>query len=130
MAKSFKLPKKIAGVKIPKALRKPGKSLTAFLESPIGRQAAAAALTAMAGVLAGTSKPVQETVGDAGQAAGKAAGNAGRAVANTSSAASGLMRDMAEVAVGVVADAARELVTSNVGGKSSGKRSGGSAGKH
>ncbi|AWK88774.1 hypothetical protein [Azospirillum thermophilum] len=100
MAKSFKLPKKIAGVKVPKHLRKSAKSLSAFIETPAGRQALAAALTAMAGVLAGRSTQVQAAAGDAGHAAGQAA-----------SGAAGLVREMAGAAVEVVSDAARDFLT-------------------
>ncbi|WP_448188521.1 hypothetical protein [Azospirillum sp. sgz301742] len=106
MAKSFKIPKKIAGVKIPRKLRKSGKWLVGFLESPTGREVAAAALTAMAGVLAGSSRPVRE-----------AAGDAGRTAAQAGTGAAGLMRDMAEAAVGVVSEAARDLVSPAASGK-------------
>lgn len=104
MAKSFKIPKKIAGVKIPRAVRKSGRSLAAFLETPTGREMAAAALTAMAGVLAGTNRPVRKAAADVATGAGHTAAQAG-------SGAAGLMRDMAEAAVGAVSETARDLVT-------------------
>ncbi|PWC34983.1 hypothetical protein [Azospirillum sp. TSO22-1] len=106
MAKSFKIPKKIAGMKIPKAVRRSGRSLTAFLETPTGREVAAAALTAMAGVLAGTSRPVRNAAADAATGAGHTAAQAG-------SGAAGLMRDMAEAAVGAVSETARDLLSAS-----------------
>jgi hypothetical protein len=103
MAKALKIPKKIAGMKVPKQLRKSGKSLTKMLDSPIGRQALAAALTAAAGVLAGSNKTVREGIGEAGSA-----------VAQTGSGAAGLVREVAQAAVGAVADTvadkARDLI--------------------
>jgi hypothetical protein len=48
MAKAGKLPKRIAGVKIPKKLRKKGRKITAVLENPIVAQIIAAGLLAAA----------------------------------------------------------------------------------
>ncbi|MFP5512311.1 MAG: hypothetical protein ACLGJC_04430 [Alphaproteobacteria bacterium] len=110
MAKALKIPKKIGGVKVPKQLRKSGKSLTKLLDSPVGRQALAAALTAAAGVLAGSNKTVREGIGEAGSAVAQT----GSAVAHTGSGAAGLVRDVAQAAVGAVAetvaDKARDLI--------------------
>ena len=106
MAKSFKIPKKIAGVKIPKRIRKSGRSLAGLLESPTGRDMAAAALTAMAGVLVGRNRQVRDATGDAGRTASQAAAGAGA-----------LVRDMAEAAVGAVSEAARDLVPPAGSGK-------------
>ena len=58
-----KLPKKIAGVKVPKFLRQPG-TITDFLNSPVGRLVLAEALLAAAAALK-NYKPVAETVGHA-----------------------------------------------------------------
>ena len=55
MSKKHKLPKRIAGIKIPKALRKG--SMGRFMASPLGREAAAAALIAAAGALSGSPSP-------------------------------------------------------------------------
>ena len=56
MAKSkkskLKIPKEIAGVKIPKELRKKAKVAIAFAESPMARELLAAGLTAAAAALA------------------------------------------------------------------------------
>ncbi len=96
MAKGFKLPKKIGGVKVPRHLRKSSRSLAGFLASPLGRELAAAALTAMAGVLAG-NKQAREAVADTGRdmahTGGKAAGAAGS-----------VARTVAEAAIRAVAD--------------------------
>jgi len=113
-SKSSGLPKTIAGVRIPKRLRKSGASLAAFLDSPLGREVAAAALTAMAAVFAGRNRQVREQVRET-------AGDAGHAAVQAGAGAGTLMRDMAEAAVGVVADAAREFVTTS--GKSDAGRS-------
>jgi hypothetical protein len=48
MAKKNKLPKRVAGVKIPKKLRKRGGQVYAFLESPVVSHLVAAALLAAA----------------------------------------------------------------------------------
>lgn len=50
--KSATLPKKIAGVKIPKTFRKPGKKLKVMTASPFAREIVAAALVATAGAIA------------------------------------------------------------------------------
>src|SRR4051812_40683920 len=72
MAKSdtLKLPKKIAGVKVPKVLRHG--TVTEFLNSPVGRFVLAEALVAAATAAAAALKnykPVSETVSDAGTTA-------------------------------------------------------------
>ena len=72
MAKSntLKLPKKIAGVKVPKVLRHG--TITEFLNSPVGRAVLAEALVAAAAAAAAALKnykPVSETVADAGTTA-------------------------------------------------------------
>ena len=51
--KKHKLPKRIAGVKIPKILRKSGNSLIRLAETPAGREILAEALVAIAGGLLG-----------------------------------------------------------------------------
>jgi hypothetical protein len=57
---SAKLPKRIAGVKVPKELREPGGRLLAAMNNPIVIDAAAAALAAAATRLAaGISKPTK-----------------------------------------------------------------------
>ncbi|HET9427486.1 MAG TPA: hypothetical protein VFO69_03920 [Allosphingosinicella sp.] len=48
----LKLPKEVAGVKVPKGLRKQAKKLLEIIDSPAGRELAAAGLTLAAGSLA------------------------------------------------------------------------------
>jgi len=67
-AKKIKIPKRIAGIKVPKTLRKSGGSLAGLLQTPHGREIAAAALSAAAAALLGTNK-AREVAGDAGSAA-------------------------------------------------------------
>jgi len=109
MAKKAKLPKKIAGVKVPKKLRKGGGSLLALIESPIGRRVAADALIAVAGVLAGNDR----TRG-AVAAAGREVADAGEAAASGSA---DVARQVAEVATGVVAEAARHVLPASLTGE-------------
>ena len=63
MANTLKLPKKIAGVTVPKFLRQPG-TITDFLNSPVGRLVLADALIAAAAALK-NNKPSTETVSQA-----------------------------------------------------------------
>ena len=74
MAKTAKLPKHIAGVKIPKKLRKRGGKAYALLQNPLVADIVAAGLLAAADAMA-TSKPVKK----AGKAAKHAAKDAGEA---------------------------------------------------
>jgi hypothetical protein len=78
-AKKAKLPKEVAGVKVPKGLRKAGKAALKMAEKPIVGEAVAAALLGAAAALRETPK---------GQA--KAAGTAVDASAEALKAASGL----------------------------------------
>ncbi|KAA2237428.1 hypothetical protein [Salinarimonas soli] len=109
-AKAKKLPKTIAGVKIPKELRRKGGSLVDILESPTARMIAAEALMALAGALAGNRTSRQAIAGagqDAAEAGAQAADRTGDAV-----------RGAAEVATGLVAEAARHVLPTALGGKS------------
>ncbi len=108
-AKAKKLPKSIAGVKIPKKLRRQGGGILGLLESPTGRALAADALIAVAGVLAGNDRSRQAVVGagaDAAEAGAHAAGRTGDAVLG-----------VAEVASGLMAEAARHVLPTALGGK-------------
>jgi 2-keto-4-pentenoate hydratase/2-oxohepta-3-ene-1,7-dioic acid hydratase in catechol pathway len=108
-AKAKKLPKSIAGVKIPKTLRKGSGNLAALIESPTARAIAADALIAIAGVLAGNDRSRRAVAGagvDAAEAGANAAGRTGDAV-----------RGAAEIATGLVAEAARQVLPSSLGGK-------------
>ena len=104
-----KLPKKIAGVKVPKFLRQPG-TITDFLNSPVGRLVLAEALLAAAAALK-NYKPVAETVGQAADTVEAAGSEAATTAKNlVHSAASGL----ADVAAGVV----RQIVPASSAGDS------------
>jgi hypothetical protein len=70
MAKT-KLPKSVAGLKVPKRLRK-SRAVRGFLDNPIGREIIAAAIVAGAGAAAsalGKRRPSVRQVGEAGEAA-------------------------------------------------------------
>jgi hypothetical protein len=95
--KALKLPKKIAGVRIPKAFRKSGGSLLKFLETPQGREIAASVLFAVAGALTGNEKTRQK-VSDAGHEAARVG--------------SDVTRNLAEAAAGMVVDVARNMRSS------------------
>ena len=64
-----KLPKQVAGVKVPKRLRKSGKSFAGLFKSPLGREILADALVAAAGAAAAAlvrNRPSAAEVKDAG----------------------------------------------------------------
>lgn len=71
--KGGKLPKKLAGVKIPKTLRKEGAKLGELVKHPLVADLVAAGLVALAAKV-GDSKKVQAAAGKAGDAASDAAG--------------------------------------------------------
>jgi hypothetical protein len=99
MAK-LKLPKKIAGIKIPKQLRKPSGSLLTFLQTNQGREIAAGALVAIAGALTG------------GDRIKKAAAEVDDQAAQAGAMGGTIVRDVAEVAVGALAAAAEQALPS------------------
>lgn len=72
-SKSQKLPKKIAGVKVPKRLRKPGGKALVALRHPLVADIAAAALIAAAGAIR-DSRAVRSAAGEVKDKAGDAAG--------------------------------------------------------
>ena len=95
MAKNGKLPKRIAGVKIPKKLRKRGAPLYALMQNPMVRNVVAdmlaAGLLAAADALAkqpkvkkagkNAGKAAKQTADEVGEAASTGAGNAGQVLA-------------------------------------------------
>ena len=105
-AKKDKLPKTLAGVPIPKSLRKPGSSLAGLIASPTGRELAADILIAVAGVLAGNKR----TRGTVAQTA-----------ADVAQGAAGTARDTTQTITGavanVVAEAARQILPSPAKGE-------------
>jgi hypothetical protein len=89
------MPKKVAGVKVPKAVRQ-SKSLGTLLNSGLGREILADALIAAAGAAAAAltrTRPVR---------------NAGRAVAETGSEAASATSDAVQTAAGAVAGVVTE----------------------
>lgn len=107
--KSKKLPKKIAGVKVPKTLRKSAPVIGGLLKSNAGREAVAAGLVAMAGALAGTKKGRKVTA-DAAEGAKDAATTAG-----------GKIADLAETAASGMSEAARSVMPSTSTGRKGGE---------
>src|SRR3954447_12200800 len=103
------IPKKVAGVKIPKAVREPG-TLSNLFNSALGREIIADALIAAAGAAA-AALTRSRTVKDAG----KAAADAG---ASAASAGSDLTHTAAGAVATVVTEAAKTLLpASMVGGE-------------
>jgi hypothetical protein len=92
MAKNGKLPKRIAGVKIPKKLRKSGAPLYALLQNPLIADLVAVGLVAAADALAKTQ---------AAKAAGKAAKHGAKDAAEATGSG-------ATSVAGILALAARE----------------------
>lgn len=105
------LQRQIAGVKVPKGLRKSGRSVAGLFGSPLGREVLADALVAAAAAAATLvrNRPSAEEVKDASAAVG----DAGKAVAVTA-------KDVAEAAIGavggVVAGAARQVLSGSLAG--------------
>lgn len=89
--KTTKLPKRIAGVRVPKRLRASGGSLAGLVHTPIGRQVLADALVAVAGSLVASPR-ARHAVGQAG------------------STAAGTARDVTEAAVGAVTEGIRQVL--------------------
>jgi hypothetical protein len=104
-ADKVKVPKKVAGIKVPKALRKSG-ALDALVSSSIGREILAGAIVAAAGAAASALRKHGPSVDDVGRA-GKAVAGAG---ADAASATGDMTRTAASALAGVVADAAQALL--------------------
>lgn len=109
MGKKSKLvPKKIAGLKVPKKLRK-SKVLRGLLDSDTGRAILASALTAGAGAVAAALTQDRE------------AGTAGKAAKGNLGLLSGALHDGAGAIMQVVAGAARAALTDKPGSSSESK---------
>jgi hypothetical protein len=102
------LPKKVAGVKVPKAVRKSG-SLASLFNSQLGREILADALIAAAGAAAAALTRT------------RAAKDTGRALADKGSQAASAGADLTGTAAGavanVVADAARNIIPADLLGE-------------
>ena len=86
MAKNGKLPKRIAGVKIPKKLRKSGAPLYALLQNPLVADLVAVGLIAAADALAKT-----QTAKAAGKAAKHGAEDAAEATGSGATSVAGIL---------------------------------------
>lgn len=73
-SKKLKIPKKIAGVKVPKELRKAGKQLVKLAEEPRARDVALAALAAGLAARKDSRKAAKQAAVEAGDGAANAAG--------------------------------------------------------
>ena len=113
MAKKDKLkvPKRIAGVKVPKALRK---GLTSsLLDNPRTREILADALLAAAGAAAAVlakNRPTSQQVADAGETVAKAGAGAAAATGE-------VVRDAAEAVTEAATGAARQILPSSLTGE-------------
>ncbi|MET4691097.1 hypothetical protein [Sinorhizobium fredii] len=96
MAKKNRIPKKIAGVKVPRPLRK-SKVLRSMMASGVGRDVLANALTAGAGAAAAILVDHRDDVGETARTAtkkgAKALGLAGEAIQGGFSAAMDVVKD-------------------------------------
>ena len=99
MAKKAKLPKTIAGVRVPKILRQSG-TIDTLLNTEIGRKVLADAIMAAAGAAAAAL--VQN------RPSGAQVARAGEAVADAGTEAASVTKDLVQGAVGVVAGAVTE----------------------
>ncbi len=98
MSKKKRLPRKIAGIRVPKFLRK-SSVLRTVLASSVGREIAARALTAAAGAAAAVLIQDRSEIAGAGKKAArkgsKAVGLATEAVQSAASAVMGVVTDAA-----------------------------------
>jgi hypothetical protein len=104
-----KVPRKVAGVKVPKAVRK-SRLLDELLTSELGREILAEALVAAAGAVASTLIKKRPSAAQIAQA--------GHVVTDRGVEAASATKDLAQSAVGavteVVADAARHILPSTL----------------
>jgi hypothetical protein len=96
------LPKKIAGYKVPKRLRR-SRVLRALLHSPMGRQVAADALVAGAGAASAVLLRDREEVADAARTGARKSGHAVALLTEAGESA-------AHAVMGVIAEAARSVL--------------------
>jgi hypothetical protein len=97
-----KIPKRIAGIKVPKVLRKSSGPLVGLLATPHGREAAAAALSAIAAALVGTP------------AGRRMAGDAGGAAVGAGSALAGGLETVGQAAGAALRQAAQSILPAAV----------------
>ena len=104
----LKLPKEVAGVKVPKGLRKQAKNLLEIIDTPAGRELAAAGLT-----LAATALVARSTDSTAKGAAKAVA----REVVGKARSAEGDAADLGAILSAAVAEGARRFVEGFEDGK-------------
>jgi Pyruvate/2-oxoacid:ferredoxin oxidoreductase gamma subunit len=116
-AKKTKVPKRVAGVKVPKFLRD-STILQTLLASPIGRDILANALVAAAGAAAAIIIEEREQIADAAKDGMKKGGRVAGTIGDA-------MKSAATAAIGSVAEAARSVLpeTEPVRSKAQGGRS-------
>lgn len=114
--KKTKIPKTVAGVRVPKVLRQAGPALVEFLHTDAGRMALAAALTAAADALV-RNRPSAAAVARAGEATLDAGAEAADRTRDLAGAAAG-------VVAGAVAEAARHVLPASLVGEDEPKRAG------
>jgi hypothetical protein len=110
--KKAPLPKKIAGVKVPKMVRK-SRMLRAMLRNPMGRDLLANALVAGAGAAAAVLIEERGTVTEEGKQTAKAGKKAGKKSFRAAQIAGHAMESAVSAMMGVVSDAAHTIVPSN-----------------
>jgi hypothetical protein len=106
MAKSKKLPKTLAGLKVPKTMRK-SKLLKALLGSPFGRDILAKALVAGAGAAAAVLVENREDIAKTGK---KTAKKGARKTARATSVAVDALRSASDAMIGVVQETATSFL--------------------
>ena len=117
--KKAKLPKTIAGVKVPKALRKLG-PLGRLIDHPLGREILADALIAAAGAAAAALVKHRPSAAQMAQAGEQVAAAGEKAVSGTAQAAN-LGRDLVQTAAGAVAEVVADAAKSVLPGAAKGK---------
>ena len=110
MAKKLSLPKKVAGVKIPKALRR-SKMLRSLLKNDVGRKIVADALMAGASAAAAALVARSEAASDAADATAGVAGAAKRRGSDASHRVGHAIEDASHAILGVIGEAARSLTS-------------------
>ena len=114
MAKKTRIPKKVAGIKVPKAFRR-SKMLQHLLANPVGRKILADALIAGAGAAATTLVAERKHVAGAAGATADAAKGAAKGGKRAASLLAEAIENAADAVFHVVADAARSLAPEDKG---------------
>ena len=118
-AEKDKLPKKIAGVKVPKELRKSGGDFAKFIQEPLVREIALAALAAALAA----RKDVRKASKKAAMEAGEAAGDVGEGAGWLKAALGAAAMEAGRMVIDAIDDAAAKSKTSGgAGGKSTGEK--------